>query len=55
MPGANPNADRPLDPSRGFKRRNPKVVKSEVEAKKARDKIEAATPAALEAKDTKKK
>jgi hypothetical protein len=55
MPGANYNSDRPLDPSRGFKRRDPKIVKSEVEAKKARDKLEAATPEAVEQKDSSKK
>jgi hypothetical protein len=33
-------ANRPLDPAHGFTRRDPKVVRSEVEAKKARDKQE---------------
>jgi hypothetical protein len=39
-------ARRPLDPAHGFKRRDPKVAKSEVEARKARDKQEKDNPAA---------
>jgi hypothetical protein len=46
-------AERPLDPAHGFKRRDPKVVKSEVEARKARDKQEKANPAAPEDKKSK--
>jgi hypothetical protein len=47
MPGF---ANRPLDPAHGFKRRDPKLVQSEVRAKKARDKQEEAAPAQEEKK-----
>jgi hypothetical protein len=53
MPGANWNADTSLDPATGFERRPPEVVKSEVEAMKARDEQEQA--AAKAAEDKKKK